>query len=140
MRILLGALAVAALCKPVLAESWIDIDRTPQVTTAIEAETAQRSGTHVRFWMRQIFTAERRIGNFGGRLMTVANAQGAAHFVEIRSFVDLDCRARTFTSLYAKFYSRDGRMVSEAALRADIVAFRPDTVIAAGAELLCPKT
>jgi hypothetical protein len=139
MRILLGALAMAALSQPVLAETWIDIDRTPHVLTAIDTDSAERSGTHVKFWMRQVFDMERRVGVYEGKPMAVANVQGVTHFVEIRSLIDIDCRARTFANPYARFYNREGRLVSQAVMPAGRVAIGPDTILASGADLLCPK-
>ncbi len=139
MRMLLGALALAILPSPVMAENWIEIDRTPRVMTAVDYDSVERSGAHVRFWTRQIFDTERRIGVFEGGLMTVANAQGAVYFVEIRSLIDLDCRARTFTGSHLKYYNREGRLVSHGLAHSQPTALGANSVIESTAELFCPK-
>jgi hypothetical protein len=139
MRMLVGALGVAAFLSPAMAENWLEIDSAPQVMTLIDKDLAGRSGTHVRFWIRQIFVNERRIGNFGGKPMTAANVQGVAYFNEIRSLIDIDCRAHTFATRDVKFYNREGRLVSEGKSFAEPAAFTPDMMIAAGAGMFCQK-
>jgi hypothetical protein len=138
MRAFLCAAAILAWSLPADAETWVEIANTASFVATIDSDSAERTPGHVRYWMRQVLSSEHPIGIYGGKEMKGENIQGVAKYTEMRSHLEIDCDAHTYTQLAAKFYDRAGAVVSEATM-ADRAPkpIGPKSLLAAGADLLC---
>lgn len=140
MRTVLGAgVLVLALSLPACGETWIEVDKSAHHTTSIDKDSVERSGTHVKFWLRTVFDAEHPIGIYGGKEIKGENVQGTTHFVESRSLADVDCVARTSTNPQVKFMDASGNVMSEAVGLMEPKPFGPNAIVAPGADMFCPK-
>lgn len=139
MRSAMAAVA-ALLMLPVsaFAENWVQVSKSEHTTVYVDKDAGERVGAHVKFWLKYSMDAEHPIGIYGGKPIAAENIQGTTKFVEMRSQIDADCAARTFTNPAVRFYDAKGTMVSDAIASLESKPMPPNSIVTGAADLVCP--
>ena len=124
---------------PARAESWIEIDRSPHTTVYVDKDSGESSNGHVKYWEKHVLDAPHPIGVYNSQAPTGPNLKGVTKFVEMRYYIDVDCKARTATSTLQKFYDADGKVVSTVTAVVGPKPMGPNSIALAGAKVMCQE-
>lgn len=119
------------------AETWVQIVKNEHSTIYVDTDSGVRSQAHITFWVKYDFDASHPIGIYDGKPMTGPNLEGMTQFVQMRSNVEADCAANTFTKPLVQFYDASGTMVSSAIASLESKPITPNSIAAAAAQLMC---
>jgi hypothetical protein len=136
--LVMACVAVLAVAGSAQAENWVQIDKTEHTTVYVDKDSGERAGGHVKFWLKYNMDAEHPIGIYGGKPIAGENIVGTTKFVELRSQIDADCAARTFTNPAVRFYDAKGTMVSNAIASLESKPMPPNSIVATGTGMFCP--
>jgi len=131
-------LASVIIVAPALAEDWVGVGRSGTATITYDRDSKTVANGRVTYWDRIISPSPHPIGIYEDAPMTGSNVKGTTQFVEMRTFHDVDCKARTDTRTLIRFYDDKGVVVSRVSQTIGPAPIPSNTAGEIEAKALCP--